>query len=66
MRLHYRAPPLDGLLQFLELPPTLVQFFSFTMMSWFSIFVFICIPAFLIFDISSKPFPAFGQKNKRG
>lgn len=29
MRLHYRAPPLDGLLQFLELPPTLVQFFLF-------------------------------------
>ena len=29
MRLHYRAPPLDGLLQFLELPPILVQFFLF-------------------------------------
>lgn len=38
------------------------NFFSFTMISWFDIFVFICIPAFLIFDISSKPFPAFGQK----
>ena len=57
---------LMGCCSFLNCLQLSFNFFSFTMMSWFSIFVFICIPAFLIFDISSKPFPAFGQKNKRG